>query len=80
MNSLIPILPGTFSFLTNPETVVECNLAMSFDLETFRYLVVRETFSVERRDADIPQELKDKIVQAIKESPVVKKIDKDLLG
>jgi hypothetical protein len=80
MGSLIPILPGTFSFLNEPETVVECNSARSVDIGIFREMVEKATFSVKCRDKDIPDELKRNVIKAIKDSPVVRPVDRNLLA
>lgn len=77
--SLIAVPVGTFDFLPEPDTVVECNLTISLDFETFKEKVEWKSFSPKCRDNTIPADLKKRIIQGIKDSPVVSYADKALV-
>lgn len=76
--SLIPIKKNTFNFLSDPDTVVECNRAEYFTIEELE-LRISGIIEIKAFDKDFPEDLKKKIVQGIKDSSIVSPYLKSLL-
>jgi len=67
--SLVSVPEGTYDFLPDPDTIVECNSAMSLDLAIFKEKVELKSFSLKCGDDKLSHDLKRRIVQGIKDSP-----------
>lgn len=79
VQSLVKVDSATLSFLKKP-SVIDCNRA---ELIRRRDLIKRvdhdHTFKIECRDAEIPGALKDQVIAAIKNSPLINNYIKKLI-
>jgi hypothetical protein len=77
--SLVPAPPGTFDFLRSPETVIECNKAELFTVDDLKKRADSRGFQFKANDGQIPDDLKGRIIQAIRLSPIVSPYIKSIL-